>query len=443
MDVGRRVVTTAAVNLWGREIGAVSVASPSDVPVFQYRPEFVASGVQLSPIHMPLRDRPYRFASLNRDEAFHGLPGLLADELPDRWGQTLINAWLDAQGRDPTSFDVIERLCYIGSRGMGALEFQPAIDTPSSADEDLRVDALVELAREALEEREAFVANLAANPSELQMRAILTLGTSAGGARPKAVVAFNEHTNQVRSGQIDAGPGFRQWLLKFDGVHGAGDHGLRDPEGWGAVELAYWRMARASGIEMSESRLLEENGRRHFMTRRFDRPAEGGKLHVQTIGALEHVSYDIPGLYSYERAFLLMRKLGLGVPDAEALFRRMVFNIVARNQDDHVKNVSFLMGRDGRWRLAPAYDLTFAHQPGNRWLAAHQMTVAGKRDDFTLADLDGAAKAAGLKRGRAARILAEVADVVAGWPAIADEVGVDPAMRDHIQHAHRLQLPRH
>lgn len=435
-------MTTAAVNLWGREIGAVSVASPTDVPVFQYRPEFLPSGVQLAPVQMPLREAPYRFAALNRDEAFHGLPGLLADELPDRWGQTLIGAWLDAQGRDPASFDIVERLCYIGTRGMGALEFQPAIDTPMPVGGELKVDALVGLAEQALQERQAFVAELAADPEEVQMRAILTLGTSSGGARPKAIIAFNEQTNQVRSGQLDASPGFRHWLLKFDGVRGSGDHGLRDPEDWGAVEFAYWRMARAAGIEMTECRLLEENGRRHFMTRRFDRLDTGGKLHVQTVGALEHVSYNVPGLYSYERAFLLMRKLGLGVPEAEALYRRMVFNIVARNQNDHVKNISFIMGRDGRWQLAPAYDLTFAFQPSNRWLQAHQMTAAGKRDGFTVADLRAVAEAAGLKRGRAPRILGEVTDVVAQWPSIAAEVDVDESLSERIRRAHRLSLPQ-
>jgi len=433
-------VTIASVNLWGREIGAVSVESAGAIPVFQYRPEFVRSGVPISPVHMPLREAPYRFPFLSRDEAFHGLPGLLADVLPDRWGQTLINAWLDAQGRDPASFDVVERLCYIGRRGMGALEFQPAIDSAGPGGGDLNVDALVELAREALEEREAFVAEIAANPADEEIRAILTMGTSAGGARPKAIIAFNEETGQVRSGQVAVDSGFTHWLLKFDGVHGAGDHGLRDPEGWGGVEFAYSRMARGAGIEMTETRLLEENGRRHFMSRRFDRPDAGGKVHVQTVGALEHVSFNDPGIYSYERAFMLMRKLGLGVPEADDFFRRMVFNVVGRNQDDHVKNIAFIMGRDGAWRLSPAYDLTFAFQPGNQWLQAHQMTIAGKRDGFTVADLRAVAKAAGLRRGRAERILDEVASAVAEWPQIAADVGVDKVMRDHIRRAHRLTL---
>jgi len=435
-------MTLAAVRLWGREIGAVSVDGPTGVPAFQYTPEFARSGVQLAPIHMPLRTAPsYEFPALTRIEAFNGLPGLLADALPDRWGQTLVNAWLRSQGRGEDSFDVVERLCYTGTRAMGALEFEPAIEPDRPTGADLRVDLLVELANEVLSDRERFVAELAADPAEEETRAILAIGTSAGGARPKAVIAFDERTGQVRSGQTEAPAGFTHWLLKFDGVAASGDRGLRDPEGWGAVEYTYWRMARAAGIEMAESRLLEENGRRHFMTRRFDRPHGGGKLHLQTIAALEHVDYNQPGIYSYEQAFTLLRRLGLDATAAEQLFRRMAFNVVARNQDDHVKNTAFLMGRDGAWRLSPAYDLTWAYKPGNRWLEAHQMTVNGKRDDFTAADLRAVARLAGLKRGRGDAILREVTDVVADWPAIADEVGVDEALRDRAQASHRLELP--
>lgn len=435
-------MTLAAVKLWGREIGAVSVDGPAGVPAFQYTPEFARSGIQLSPVRMPLRAAPYEFPELLRVAAFNGLPGLLADALPDRWGQALVGAWLRAQGRSEDSFDVVERLCYTGARAMGALEFEPAFEPQGSGDgADLRVDLLVELANEVLSERERFVAELSADPAEEEMRAILAIGTSAGGARPKAVIAFNEATGQVRSGQARVPEGFTHWLLKFDGVAASGDHGLRDPQGWGAVEYAYWRMARAAGIEMADSRLLEENGRRHFLTRRFDRPAGGGKLHMQTIAALEHVDYDQPGIYGYEQAFALMRRLGLDASDAEQLFRRTVFNVVARNQDDHVKNVSFLMGRDGGWRLAPAYDLTWSYKPGNRWLQAHQMTINGKRDDFTAEDLRAVARLAGLKRGSGDRVLREVTEVVAGWPGFADEVGVDDDLRDRARASHRLQLP--
>ncbi|MGE4426877.1 MAG: type II toxin-antitoxin system HipA family toxin [Solirubrobacteraceae bacterium] len=429
-------MTLAAVKLWGREIGAVSVDGPTDVPVFQYTPEFARSGIQPAPFRMPLRSVPYAFPALTRVDAFNGLPGLLADSLPDRWGQTLVGAWLRAQGRSEDGFDVVERLCYTGTRGMGALEFEPAVTSHGpTGDADLRVDLLVELANEALSARERFV------PDEEEMRAILAIGTSAGGARPKAVIAFDERTGRVRSGQAQAPEGFTHWLLKFDGVAAGGDHGLRDPQGWGAMEFAYWHMARAAGIEMTDCRLLEEHGRRHFMTRRFDRTDDGGKRHVQTIAALEHVDYDQPGVYGYEQALVLLRGLGLHAVDAEQLFRRMVFNVVARNQDDHVKNTAFLMGRDGVWCLAPAYDLTWSYKPGNRWLQAHQMTINGKRDDFTVDDLRTVARVAGLRRGRSDRVLREIVDVVAEWPTIADDVGVDEHLRDAARASHRLELP--
>ena len=237
------------------------------------------------------------------------------------------------------------------------------------------------------------------------------------------------------------GEGFRHWLLKFDGVSRAGDHGLTDPQGWGAVEYAYSKLARAAGIEMTECRLLEEHGRRHFMTRRFDRPNDGGKLHAQTVGALEHVSYNEPGTYSYEQLLLLIRRLGLGTPVAEQQFRRMVFNILARNQDDHVKNVAFLMDREGAWSLAPAYDVIWAWKPGNPWLGSHQMSVNGKRDGFSVADLRAVAAVASLPRGRAETILVEVGEAVAGWPRVAEEVGVDEPMVEQIARSHRLKLP--
>jgi serine/threonine-protein kinase HipA len=390
---------------------------------------------------MPLREQPYRFPGLPED-AFHGLPGLLADSLPDRWGTALVNAWLASQGRDESSFDVVERLCYVGTRGAGALEFGPEHERAAPPATDLQVDALVRLASEVLAEREQFVTELSEHPEEEAMKAMLAVGSSAGGARPKAFIAYNEVTGQVRSGQIDAGEGFRQWVLKFDGVRKAGDHGLTDPQGWGAVEYAYSKMAREAGIEMTDCRLLEEHGRRHFLTRRFDRPDGGGKLHMQTVGALEHISYNEPGSYSYEQLMLLIRRLGLGTPIVQQQFRRMVFNVVARNQDDHVKNVAFVMDRDGGWRLSPAYDVVWAFSPGNRWLDTHQMTITGKRDDYTVADLRAVAELAGLPRGRAESILADITEVVAAWPRVAGEVGVDEQLTERIADSHRLALPR-
>jgi serine/threonine-protein kinase HipA len=432
-------VTVAAVTLWGRRIAAVSVQDGDRTATFQYDPEFVRSGIEVAPVHMPLRTEPYRFPGLPPD-AFSGLPGLLADALPDRWGTALVDAWLASQGRDASSFDVVQRLCYVGTRAMGALEFEPAQDPRGPAAADLQIADLVRLAGEVLNERAAFVTELAAHPDEAAMRAILAIGTSAGGARPKALIAYNEATGQVRSGQLDAGTGFRQWLLKFDGVAHAGDHGLSDPQGWGAVEYAYAKLAAAAGVTMTECRLLEEHGRRHFMTRRFDRPDDGGRLHVQTVGALEHVSYNEPGTYTYERALLLMRRLGLDTPAVEQQFRRMVFNVVARNQDDHVKNIAFIMDRRGAWSLAPAYDVTWAYKPGNRWLDSHQMSINGKRDAFTVADLRAVERLAGLKRGRAGAILGEVRDAVGTWPAIAADVGIREDFAEEIARSHRLVL---
>jgi serine/threonine-protein kinase HipA len=433
-------VTVAAVTLWGARIAAVSIDASARYATFQYDPAFVRSGIQLAPVRMPLRTQPYSFPGLPHD-AFSGLPGLLADALPDRWGTALINAWLASQGRDESSFDVVQRLCYVGTRGVGALEFEPAHEPSLPPGADIQVDALVRLASEVLTEREQFVTELSEHPDEEAMKAILAVGSSAGGARPKAFIAYNDATGQVRSGQVQVGDGFRYWLLKFDGVSHAGDHGLTDPRGWGAIEYAYSQMARAAGIEMTECRLLEENSRRHFMTRRFDRPDGGGKLHVQTVGALEHSSYNEPGTYSYEQALLLIRRLGLGTPDVEQQFRRMVFNVVARNQDDHVKNIAFLMDRAGAWSLSPAYDVVWAWQPGNLWLDSHQMSINGKRNDFTVADLRVVADVGGLKRGRAEAILAEVVDVVASWREIAQEVGIDEGMVEQIASSHRLRLP--
>ncbi len=433
-------MTVAAVTLWGARIAAVSIDARARYAIFQYDPAFARSGIEIAPVRMPLRVQPYSFPGLPKD-AFSGLPGLLADSLPDRWGTALIDAWLASQGRDRSSFDVVQRLCYVGTRGVGALEFQPANEPVVSGDADLQVRELVRLASEVLAERAEFVAELSENPDEEAMKAILAVGSSAGGARPKAFIAYNDATGQVRSGQVQVGDGFRHWLLKFDGVRRAGDHGLADPEGWGAVEYAYSKMAKAAGIDMTECRLLEENGRRHFMTRRFDRPDSGGKLHMQTVAALEHVSYNEPGTYSYEQVLLLIRRLGLGTPVVEQQFRRMVFNVVARNQDDHVKNIAFLMDRDGAWSLAPAYDVIWAWKPGNVWLDSHQMSINGRRDGFTVADLREVAAVGGLKRGRAEAILAEVGGVVAGWGELGDEVGLDPRLAEQIARSHRLTLP--
>jgi len=430
--------TLAEVRLWGRTIGAVSMDDGEDVASFEYDAAFAQSGIQIAPIVMPLSRRVYRFAELSRP-TFHGLPGLLADSLPDKFGNALIDAWLASQGRQPNSFNAVERLCYTGERGMGALEFSPAIGPRAKQTTHIEVSQLVELASEVLTHRNDLQASFAAEGSEDALRDILRVGTSAGGARAKAVIAWNPKTNEVRSGQVEAGMGYEYWLLKFDGVSGNKDKELEDPKGYGLIEYAYYLMALDCGINMSDCRLFKENGRSHFMTRRFDRLASGEKLHMQSLCALAHYDFNMAGAHSYEQALLVMRQLQLPMQDIEQLFRRMAFNIVARNQDDHVKNIAFLMNKAGEWSLAPAFDMTYSFNPAGAWTASHQMTMNGKRDHFTLEDFNACAKTASMKRGRAAKILAEVQATVSKWKTFAEEAGVPDTVREKIQRTLNLK----
>jgi len=430
----------ARVQLWGRTIGAVSLDEARGVAAFQYDPEFARSGIEISPLVMPLSGQVYEFPALPRN-TFHGLPGLLADSLPDRFGNALIDAWLATQGRTPEGFNAVERLCYTGTRGMGALEFAPAIGPKPRTATRIEVDALVRLAGEVLTHRGDLLGHFHEAGKEKALRDILRVGTSAGGARAKAVIAWNRATNEVRSGQIQAGEGFEYWLLKFDGVAGNKDKELEDPKGYGAIEYAYHLMAKAAGITMSECRLLEENGRRHFMTRRFDRLAGGAKLHLQSLGALAHFDFNQAGAYAYEQALLTLRQLQLPMAAVEEQFRRMVFNIVARNQDDHVKNIAFLMNRQGEWSLAPAFDVTYSYNPSGSWTATHQMTLNGKRDGFTREDFEACARSALMKRGRAATLIGEVQAAVRRWPEFAAEARLADEWRDKIQRTHRLSFP--
>lgn len=435
------MATLAEVRLWGRRIAAVSLEDDSDVAAFQYDPAFAGSGIEVSPLTLPLASRIYQFPALSRS-TFHGLPGLLADSLPDKFGNALIDAWLATQGRRPESFNAVERLCYIGTRGMGALEFAPALGPRPRRSTKLQVDALVELASQVLAHRNALHGSFTAERRDGALRDILRVGTSAGGARAKAIVAWNPETNEVRSGQVSAPEGFGYWLLKFDGVRGNRDKELEDPSGYTAIEYAYSLMAREAGIEMSECRLLEEGGRRHFMTRRFDRTSAGEKLHMQSLGAIAHFDFNAAGAHSYEQAYEVIRRLRLPMSAVEQQFRRMLFNVVARNQDDHVKNIAFLMNRRGEWSLAPAFDVTYAYNPEGRWTRHHQMTINGRRDGFTLEDLRACAATAGLKRGRAEAMLDEVRAAVQRWPRHASQAGVSPTQRDQIRSSLRLDFPR-
>lgn len=430
--------TLAEVRLWGRTIGAVSLQEGDDVASFEYDAAFAQSGIQVAPITMPLSRRVYRFAALSRP-TFLGLPGLLADALPDKFGNALIDAWLASQGRQADSFNAIERLCYTGERGMGALEFAPASGPKARQTSAIEISKLVELASEVLTHRNHLHASFAAEGSEDALRDILRVGTSAGGARAKAVIAWNPASNEVRSGQVNAGEGFEYWLLKFDGVSSNKDKELDDPQGYGVIEYAYYLMALECGIEMSECRLFEEHGRSHFMTRRFDRTAGGEKLHMQSLSALAHYDFNMAGANSYEQALQVMRQLHLPMQAIEQQFRRMAFNIVARNQDDHVKNIAFLMNKAGEWSLSPAFDMTYSFNPSGTWTASHQMTMNGKRDQFTLEDFNACAKTASMKRGRAAKIVAEVQATVAQWKLFADKAGVPEGVREKIQRTLNLK----
>jgi serine/threonine-protein kinase HipA len=429
-------VTDASVKLWGREIGAVTWLADREVAVFQYAPEFVGSGIEVAPLVMPLRAAPYEFPALPR-ETFRGLPGLLADSLPDRFGSALIDAWLASQGRSAETFDSVQRLCYIGTRGMGALEFEPALLGVRSERKQVEIAALVALANRVLDERVSLSGKLPIGEDRPVVEDIIRVGTSAGGARAKAILAWNESTGEFRSGQVPAGQGFGYWLLKFDGVTGNRDRDVLDPLGFGLIEYAYHRMALAAGVEMSECRLYREGGRAHFMTKRFDRTETGEKLHMQSLGALMHFDFNRPDAYSYEQALQVIQRLRLPMHDMEQQFRRAVFNVIARNHDDHVKNIAYLMNKRGLWRLAPAFDIAYSYNPTGAWTSRHQMSVNGKRDGFAVDDLVALARAGSIKRPRALALIEEVDAAVGQWARYAAEVGMDDRTRERIAAAHR------
>jgi len=429
-------VTLARVDLWGSRVGAVSWDAARGHAFFEYDKDFLHSGIELAPLMMPLGEKLYSFPGLSR-AGFHGLPGLLADALPDRFGNALIDAWLASRGRAPESFDPVERLCYTGTRGMGALEFAPTLGEHASQSVRLNVGALAQLASSVFTDRAGFVASLESGEQARAMQEILRVGTSAGGARAKAVIAWNPETQDVRSGQSTCPRGFSHWLLKFDGVSGNRDRELDDPSGFGLIEYAYHELALSSGIRMNECRIFEEGGRSHFLTRRFDRTETGQKLHLQSFSALAHLDFNLAGGSSYEQVFYAIRRLELGMQTLEEQFRRMAFNVIARNQDDHVKNIAFLMDKSGQWSLSPAFDLTYSYNPAGRWTSRHQMTLNGKRDDFELADLEAVARAASLKRGRAEEIVEEVQEAVSHWEEIAERTGISGAVARSIRHAHR------
>ena len=418
------MVDVAKARLFGQNVGTFSWDDAYGVARFEYDKDFLGRGIEPSPLMMPVQEgRIYSFGGLNRD-TFCGLPGMLADSLPDTYGRALFDQWLALTGR--TSGNPVESLCFLGQRCMGALEFEPAIGPASDGNMKFEIDSLVDVAREALSRKESFGVNLEED-RKAAIAEILRLGTSAGGQRAKAIIAYNKETGEVRSGQIKAPDGFDYYLIKLDGV--SAEAGFRETENYGRLEYSFSELVRKCGIEMTGCSLIEENGRAHFLTRRFDRE-DGRKVHMQTLCGMAHYDFRLRRGYSYEQAFNVMRRLRLPYSQAQEMFRRMVFNVVVRNQDDHTKNISFLMDPNGRWRLSPAYDMGFAYNPSGAWTATHQMSINGKFDDLTRKDLLGFAAANNIKN--ASEIIDQICETASSWPELARNCGVPQTMIDAI-----------
>lgn len=431
----------AEVKLWGAQVGALVFDTSTQTALFEYAPQWLERGVEIAPLKMPAGGGRFQFPALNPD-TYKGLPAIFADTLPDDFGNAVINAWLARQGRDSDDFSPLERLLYTGNRGMGALEYAPAIEVgATNASDALELGSLVSMAQRVLDERESLGVTLT-QQDDSALAAILQVGTSAGGARAKAVVAINHDRSEIRSGQIDAPEGFEHYLLKFDGVeeHKVSSEAFGDPQGFGRMEYAYYCMARDAGVNMSPSELLLEGERAHFMTRRFDRVGNQ-KLHYASLCAMDHADYKRPGSYSYEQLLSVARQLKLPRQDAIEIFRRMVFNVVARNHDDHSKNFGFILaGPQAVWRLAPAFDVAYSYKPGSPWVNSHQLSVNGRRDDFTREDLLAVAALIGNFRTQAQTIIEQVTDVVAQWSGYAEQAGVFPLLSEQVGRHLRLGL---
>ena len=411
--------TTAEVYLWGTRVGIIHQELNKLYASFEYDGDFLQSGIELSPVMMPLSNNVYEFPLLS-GEPFFGMPGLVVDSLPDDFGNKVIEQWLASQGKSIRDFTAIDRLCYTGKRGMGALEYVPSTYGMNDIDENINVSEMVKFASDVLNQREAITLNA---QEKLTYSQLVQVGSSAGGARAKALIAWNEKTNEIRSGQLNLDKDFDYWLMKFDNVSKNGDHGLEDVPEYTLIEYAYYKMALAAGINMNECRIYSNAGENHFMTKRFDR-VDGKKVHMQSLGAIAHISYKEPALCSYEMAAQYMRELKLTMKEIEQFFSRMVFNCVAVNQDDHVKNISFLMDRSGKWRLSPAYDITYSYDLTNKWLSAHQMTINGKKSDISLTDLLVVGEKMGLKKKKCMDIISKISLVVSNFDSYAEEANI-------------------
>jgi serine/threonine-protein kinase HipA len=423
------MISTAYVNIWNKRVGAIAWDDSSGLASFEYEPSFLENNWDLAPLKMPIygtKKQEFSFPELRGTSTFKGLPGLLADVLPDKYGNSLINAWLASNGRPSDSMNPVELLCFIGQRGMGALEFEPVLPKANNGPTKIELNSLIHIAQEILLGRQNFNANLSSDEAKA-LSDILKIGTSAGGARAKAVIAFNTNTNEIRSGQADAPKGFTHWLLKFDGVT---DQQIGTSAGYGRVEMAYYLMAKEAAIEMTECILLEENDRAHFMTKRFDREHGKGKLHVQSFCAIAHYDFNEITSFSYEQLFETMRSMRLSYSYAEQLYRRMVFNVMARNCDDHTKNFSFIMDKTGQWKLAPAFDVCHSYRPGSSWVSQHSLSINGKRMDITRNDLLKVAEKMNIKKADA--IIEQVRAAVSKWNDFAAQTNVKKELKEAI-----------
>jgi serine/threonine-protein kinase HipA len=422
------VMDIAGVKYGEHDVGAVSLDVETGLGSFEFERRFISMGVEVSPLKMPLSRRIYSFPEADPD-VFRGLPGLIADSLPDDFGNAVLDAWIASQGGSVADITPLQRLKYTGRRGMGALTYHPASRRKGlDSSQQVEIESLVSMAQEVLDERARLGVHLGTRGQEDEdaMLALLSVGLSAGGARPKAVLAFNDDFTKVRSGQVDVPDGFTHFIMKFDGVseHRRNKEAFGDPMGYGAMEYVYHLMATACGIAMMPCRLLDEGDRRHFITQRFDRDGNR-RRHVQTLNGLAHVSYRQAGSYSYAELLATARELGLGPDDAMQILKRMVFNIIARNHDDHSKNIAFMLDDRNDWRLAPAYDLAYSYKPGSRWVGSHWMKLNGKRDDFTRDDFHSLERLSPIFSKRVIdQTIEETKDHVSRWSDLATEHGV-------------------
>jgi serine/threonine-protein kinase HipA len=408
-------VDSVDVFLWGKHIAVVALDPAYGYYAFAYTPALHGSGINPAPLHMPVdRDEVYLFPDLPV-ATYQRLPALLSDALPDDFGNALINRYMAEKGIAAAEVTPLDRLAYMSTRAMGALTFKPARGPATQKPTAIELSHLVEAARRAVQGTVDDDVHASA-----ALRSIIEVGTSAGGARAKAVIALNPSTGDIRTGQLDAPAGFEHWLLKFDGM--GVDSELGPSQDYGRIEWAYHRMARAAGINMMDCRLLEENGRAHFMTKRFDRGVDDQRHHMQTLCAMDHLDYKKKGTNAYAQLFQVIRQLDLPYEDMEEAFRRMVFNVMARNCDDHTKNFSFLLKQGQSWRLSPAYDITFAHHPNGEWTHQHLMSVNGKFKGFVVDDLLAEAGRRGI--GSAGRVIEEVRHALSQWRHYADAAGL-------------------